>query len=89
MPGTLNNGRINFSKNDPIIKDAFVFFNISHITKKGKSDGKTKFPHKFIPDLQAIIASFEYIISNTINRAQKELVTIIEKIFFLCSLKYR
>ena len=88
-PGTLNKGRIIFSKEDPIIKDTFVFFNISHITKKGKRDGKIKFPHKYAPNLQAMIASFEYIISNVMNKAQKELVIISEKIFVLCNLKYR
>lgn len=66
-----------------------MFFNISHITKKGKSDGKTTLNQRLMPDLHASIASFEYMINSIINSAQKKLINNNENVFFLCNLKYK
>lgn len=75
QPGTLNRGRMRGSKNLPMTNDTLVLLNTSHITRKGNTEGNTMLNHKFMPDIQEDIASFEYIIRRIIKDAHNMLVS--------------
>ena len=60
QPGTLNRGRMSGSKNLPIILDTLVLVKISHVTKKGNTEGNTMLNHRFMPVIEEDMASLEY-----------------------------
>lgn len=87
QPGTLKRGLIIGSKNLPMINDTLVLLMMSHITKKGNTEGNTILNHKFMPNMQEDIASLEYTTRRIMKNAQNMLVHSTCNVLYLNAMK--